>query len=112
MSKTITGGLAYRKRYALNALMLSPSPRGRGFDNCFEMGDGKEVVLHIMKAATKPLPQAELARARELIKTEGLMASSPEFKLIAQAEKQERLLWNLRCGGHYEPWLTVMNNHA
>lgn len=42
-------GLSQRKQYARQCLYKGRS--SRGFDNCFEMGDGGEVVKYLMSKA-------------------------------------------------------------
>lgn len=48
--RTITGNLSYRKQYARKCI-LSGNTNTRSFDNCFEMGDGDEVVLYLIEKA-------------------------------------------------------------
>ena len=47
--------LSRRKQYAARVL-LKGGPFTRTYDNCFEMGDGDEVVKYLMARAQKDAP--------------------------------------------------------
>ena len=53
--KTISGNTAYRAKFAGDTLLRTNGrgPFWRSFDNCFEMGDGDEVVRRIVRRANK-----------------------------------------------------------
>lgn len=101
--KTITGNTSYRKQYATSCLIKSHSPNTRSFDNCFEMGDGDEVVRHVMKRATETIPLAEKAEA--MVYSEGLAINSPEYKALMKKRKQDKLVANLKRGGFWNKWV-------
>lgn len=104
MSKTITGGLAYRKQYALQCFLNDIDTRAR--DNCFEMGDGDEVMLYLMRRATEPL--ADQSAALEKYRTVGLSFGSPEYKLIKKHDLQKRLLEKLKKNGSFDYWTKMI----
>lgn len=87
MSKTITGGLSYRKQYALQCILKDI--RTRAFDNCFEMGDGDDVVRYIMKRATEPVIDG-----------------------TNRAETQRKLVVKLKEKGFWNNWLAFFQEVA
>lgn len=98
MSKTITGNTAYRKQYATQCIVRG-STDTRAFSNCFEMGDGDEVVKHIMHRALH-------CEARELtIASEPVSLYSPRFKEHRKARKTKALRQNLKRLGFWNNWL-------
>ena len=102
MTNTITGNTSYRKSYALQSLIKTHSPNTRAFDNCFEMGDGDEVVRHIIAYANAPLDGLEAAQ--EKMNTTGVGFKSPEWKLLTRANNQKKLINNLKKAGTWESW--------
>ena len=91
MAKTITGNLSYRKQYALQCLLKGI--HSRGFDNCFEMGDGDEVVRFIMKKATEKL-------RTDFIDIHGNI----NYKRMKKLHKQEKLVKALKDRGAWDGW--------
>lgn len=104
MTKTITGTLAYRKQYALQCMLKGTNSRAR--DNCFEMGDGDQVMVYIMRRATEKLP--DVTAAMELYRTVGLSNKSPEYKLIKKHDLQKRLLEKLKRSGTFDYWTKLI----
>jgi hypothetical protein len=98
--KTITGGLSYRKQFALQALIRTSNPNSRAFDNCFEMGDGEEVVKHVMAYARAPLPEEP-----DFGVVFGF--NSPQYKRMKRRHKQQRLVSHLKDAGVWEKWSAV-----
>ena len=106
MSKTITGNTSYRKSYATQCL-ISGSTNSRAFDNCFEMGDGDEVVFHIMKRA--------LSLTSEMVDNyhspTGFIAwDSKEYKERKKVARLIKLNRNLREKGFWPQWLEFYNS--
>lgn len=108
MSKTITGGLGYRKQFALKAI-LENRTNSRNFDNCFEMGDGDEVLKFIMQKATKLLPKPNWVQSPDNPK-ETFLTSKEDEKKFCEELKQARLVKALKSSGFWEPWLKTFNN--
>lgn len=102
MSRTITGGLSYRKQYAIYCLLNNISTRAR--DNCYEMGDGDQVVKHIMRICLTPLPpETEMQMGKSYV------YNSPEYKAIrksrAQHKRQRDLIAALKSSGSWDSWV-------
>jgi hypothetical protein len=104
--KTITGNLSYRKQYALQCFLKGIDSRSR--DNCFEMGDGDEVMVYLMKRATEDLPDATDARIK--LHDVGLTLNSPEWRLIKKHDLQKKLLTNLKKNGTFEYWTQMIKD--
>lgn len=107
MSKTISDGLAYRKQYAIQCLIKGISTRAR--DNCYEMGDGDEVVRHIMKICLTPLPfELDTEPGKSYV------WDSPEYKAIRRSraahKRQSALIEALKKSGSWDYWLYFYEN--
>jgi len=107
MSKTISGGLAYRKQYAIQCLLKGVSTRAR--DNCYEMGDGDDVVRHIMKICLTPLPpllEMEPGKSYEW--------NGREYKAIRKSraahKRQADLIDAIKHSGSWDYWLYFYQN--
>lgn len=104
MTKTITGTLSYRKQYALQCLLKGIDSRAR--DNCYEMGDGDEVVRFIMRKALEVLPEPTPFPEHGL--------PLDEFKKIKRTheavKKQQRIIEALKRSGSYDSWLYFYNH--
>lgn len=105
MTKTITGGLSYRKQYALQCFLNGTDSRAR--DNCFEMGDGDEVMVYLMRRATEQLPPKP-----DYPYGENIYKDDPRLKLIRKHERQEKLLANLKKSGSFEHWQNMMKERG
>jgi len=72
--KTISGDLTYRVKFASACLMRPPKGGMRhSFDNCFEMGDGDEVVRRILRNAKKNPRLAEALRRYRVLEQWGMV---------------------------------------
>lgn len=107
MSKAITSGLAYRKQYAIQCLLKGISTRAR--DNCYEMGDGDDVVRHIMKICLTPLPpelDTEPGKSYNM--------DSAEYKAIrksrAEHKRQRGLIAALKKSGSWDSYVYFYHN--
>jgi hypothetical protein len=77
--------LPYRKQYAMKCLE-SGRIHTRGFDNCFENGDGDEVVKHIMKFCLAYPSKSEM-----------------------QARKKDKIIKTLQEKGFWDNWIKYVD---
>ena len=108
--KTIDGNLSYRKQFALKAIIENRTST-RNFDNCFEMGDGDEVVKFIIKKTKEKLQPVSYFE-KKMKEENGLIIGSKDYKLWRKAQKQEKLIRNLKRMGCYNEWLYFAANNS
>lgn len=105
MSMTIRGNTSYRANYAKQCILRGGNATNtRAFNNCFEMGDGDEVVRRIMRYA--------LTKKGELIDIyngKTYSTSSPEWKADKAERKRLALLKALENYRTLERWTYFYN---
>lgn len=94
--------LSKRKQYAKTCL-LKGATYTRGFDACFEQGDGGEVVKYLMSTALIATPAA--IEDAELSHSIGVEVGSPALKHIKKIYQAEKLAKAIKKAGSWDYWL-------
>lgn len=100
-------GLARRKSYAVQCL-LSGRTYTRRFDNCFENGDGGEVVRYLMRLCGYATPE-KIEWAEEKLKS-GVIYGGKEWSEYKKIDKAQKLHDAIKRAGLWDSWSYYVKN--